>query len=79
MSLPNFVNFEPFNVLRRKMRAENLGRFEFDLPQRDAPGEGKASSKAGKKAGLRAAAKSAGKTGSKARKRGSATARSSDK
>ncbi len=27
MSLPNFVNFEPFNQLRRKMHAEHLGRF----------------------------------------------------
>lgn len=35
MSLPNFVNFEPFNILRRKMRAEHMGSFEFHVPERE--------------------------------------------
>ncbi len=32
MTLPNFINFEPFNALRRKMHAERLGRFGDPLP-----------------------------------------------
>lgn len=36
MSLPNFVNFEPFNILRRKMRAEGMGHFDFQMPERAA-------------------------------------------
>lgn len=39
MSLPNFVNFEPFNILRRKMRAEHMGHFEFDMPEREVKPE----------------------------------------
>lgn len=35
MNLPNFVNFEPFNKLRRDMRASKLGRFE--LPASTTP------------------------------------------
>lgn len=66
MSLPNFVNFEPFNVLRRKMRAENLGQFEFDLPKRDAKAGPKVRAKA--KAASKSAAKSAAKPAAKARK-----------
>ncbi len=27
MGLPNFINFEPFNVLRQRMRTQRLGRF----------------------------------------------------
>lgn len=34
MNLPNFINFEPFNRLRKKMHTDHLGRFSID---RDAP------------------------------------------
>ena len=29
MNLPNFINFEPFNQLRRAMRSNKLGHYEF--------------------------------------------------
>lgn len=29
MNLPNFINFEPFNKLRRQMRVSNLGTFSI--------------------------------------------------
>ncbi len=35
MNLPNFINFEPFNKLRRQMRVSNLGR--FSIHGSDAP------------------------------------------
>lgn len=30
MSLPNFVNFQPFNNLRRKMHRSQLGQFDLE-------------------------------------------------
>ncbi len=30
MPLPNFINFEPFNQLRRKMHTERMGNFHFE-------------------------------------------------
>ncbi len=66
MSLPNFVNFEPFNVLRRKMRAENLGAFEFDMPERHTQGE------------AAVAPKPAAKSAARPRKRAPAKRRVSD-
>lgn len=33
MKLPDFLEFEPFNALRREMGAENLGQFDFFDPR----------------------------------------------
>jgi hypothetical protein len=30
MNLPNFINFEPFNLLRHRMRTIKLGDFDLD-------------------------------------------------
>ncbi len=42
MNLPNFINFEPFNALRRQMHTERVGHFslgrEVDPPAPAKPG-----------------------------------------
>lgn len=40
MNLPNFVNFEPFNKLRRDMRASKLGHFQLGGDKAAKPGSG---------------------------------------
>lgn len=35
MNLPNFINFEPFNLLRHKMRILKLGDFDLDRYRRE--------------------------------------------
>jgi len=34
MNLPNFINFESFNILRHKMRILRLGDFDLDRYRR---------------------------------------------
>ena len=35
MNLPNFINFEPFNLLRHKMRILKLGDFDLERYRRE--------------------------------------------
>lgn len=36
MNLPNYINFDPFNKLRRQMHAQSLGKFDINAARKPA-------------------------------------------
>lgn len=60
MNLPNFINFDPFNKLRRQMRTNKLGHYSLEDWRKKQPQHAEAAATPAKPP-----AKTAGKAGKK--------------